>query len=73
MKALESKKMTVGEAALKVYQEIKSLEYEFDLDEQRELKEFALEYVDRNGGSEIVKNILTYVFDNYDDLKNLID
>lgn len=73
MKALESKKMTVGEATLKVYKEIKSLEYKFDLEEQRELKEFALEYVDRNGGSEIVKNIFTYVFDNYDDLKNLID
>lgn len=73
MKVLESKKMTVGETTLKVYKEIKSLEYEFDLDEQRELKEYALEYIDINGGSEIVKNIFTYVFDNYDDLKNLID
>lgn len=73
MKALESKKMTVGEATLKVYKEIKSLEYEFDLEEQRELKEFALDYIDRNGGSEIVKNIFTYVFDNYNDLKSLID
>ena len=73
MKALESKKMTVGEATLEVYKEMKTLEYEFDLEGLRELKEFALEYVDRNGGSEIVKNIFTYVFDNYDDLKNLID
>ena len=73
MKALESKKMTVGQATLNVYKEIKSLEYEFELDELKELKEFSLEYVDQNGGSEIVKNIFTYVFDNYNDLKNLID
>lgn len=73
MKTFESKEMTVGEATLKVYQEIKSLEYEFDLDELRELKEFALEYINRNGGSEIVENIFTFVLDNYNDLNILID
>lgn len=73
MKTFESKEMTVGEATLKVYQEIKSLEYEFDLDELRELKEFALEYINRNGDSEIVENIFTFVLDNYNDLNILID
>lgn len=73
MKALESKKMTVGEATLKVYKEIKALEYEFDIEGLNELKGFILDHVEQNGGSEIVKNIFTFVFDNYDDLKNLID
>ena len=73
MKILESRNMTVGEATVKVYKTLESLCYEFNLDEQKELKEYVLEHIDRDGGSEIVKNIFTFVFDNYNDLKNLIN
>lgn len=70
MKILESRNMTVGEAKVKVYKTLESLGYEFDLEE---LKEYVLEHIGRDGGSEIVKNIFTFVFDNYNDLKNLIN
>ena len=74
MKTLESRNMTVGEATLKVYKAISTLlGCEFDLDELNELKGFILNHVEQNGGSEIVKNIFTFVFDNYNDLKNLIN
>ncbi|MCC3868928.1 hypothetical protein [Terrisporobacter mayombei] len=73
MKILESRNMTVGEATVKVYKTLESLGYEFDLEEQKELKEYVLEHIDRDGGSGIVKNIFTFVFDNYNDLKNLIN
>lgn len=73
MKTLESKSMTVGEAKVKVYKAIESLGYELDLEELKELKKFILEHINKNGGSEIVENIFTYVLDNYNDLKNLID
>lgn len=73
MKILESRNMTVGEATVKVYKTLESLGYEFDLEEQKELKEYVLEHIDRDGSSEIVKNIFTFVFDNYNDLKNLIN
>ena len=73
MKTLESKNMTVGEAKVKVYQAIESLGYELDLEELNELKEFILDYAEKNGGSERVKNIFTFVFDNYNELKGLIN
>ena len=73
MKTLESRNMTVGEAKVKVYKAIESLGCEFDLDELNELKGFILDHVEQNGGSEKFKNIFEFVFDNYNDLKNLIN
>ena len=73
MKTLESRNMTVGEAKVTVYKAIESLGCEFDLDELNELKGFIFDNVEQNGGYEIVKNIFEFVFDNYNDLKNLIN
>lgn len=68
-----SRNMTVGQATVKVYKAIESLGCEFDLDELNELKGFILNHVEQNGGSEKVKNIFTFVFDNYNELKGLIN
>ncbi len=73
MEVQKSKNMTVGQATLEVYKAIESLGCEFNLEELNELKGFILEHVEQNGGSEIVKNIFEFVFDNYNDLKNLIN
>ena len=73
MKTLESKNMTVGQATLEVYKAIESLGCEFDIEELNELRKYVLGCIDKDGGSEKVKNIFTFVFDNYNDLKNLIN
>lgn len=73
MQTLESRSMTVGEATVKVYKTLESLGYEINSEDLKELKELVLGRIDRDGGSEIVKNIFTFVFDNYNDLKNLIN
>ena len=73
MKTLESRNMTVGEAKVKVYKAIESLDCEFDIEELNELRKYVLGCIDKDGGSEKVKSIFTFVFDNYNDLKNLIN
>ena len=73
MKIFKDKNITVGEATLHIYKTIESLGHEFNSEELNELKEFVLNYMEQNGGSDVVKNIFTFVFDNYNDLKSLID
>ena len=73
MKTLESRNMTVGQATLEVYKAIESLGCEFDIEELEELRKYVLGCIDKDGGSEKVKNIFTFVFDNYNELKGLIN
>lgn len=73
MQISKDKNITVSEATVNVYKTIKQLGYELDVEDLNELKEFVLEYVEQNGGSDVVKNIFTFVLDNYNDLNILID
>lgn len=73
MKIQESKGMTIGEATLKIYKTIESIGYESDSEDFNELKKDILGYIETNSGYEKVKNIFKFVFDNYNELKGLIN
>ncbi len=73
MKISEDRNITPYEVIIKICKELKSLNCEFNIDDLKELKEYALEYTNKNGGSEIVKNIFEVALDNYNNLKDLID
>lgn len=73
MDRLESKNMTVGEATLEVYKVIDSIGYEFNSDDFNKLKKEVLGCIESHDNHERVKEIFEFVFDNYNELKGLIN
>ncbi len=73
MDRLESKNMTVDEAIVKIHKTFESIGYEFNSDDFNKLKKDVLGYIESNGDHERVKDIFAFVFDNYNELKGLIN
>ncbi len=62
--------MTINEAIVKIYRNLELIGSNLDLENE---KNAAMEYFDRTNASQETKDIFKYVFDNYNDLKNLIE
>lgn len=73
MDRLEYKNMTVDEAIVKIHKTFESIGYEFNSDDFNKLKKDVLGYIESNGDHERVKDIFEFVFDNYNELKGLIN
>lgn len=67
------KNMTVGEATLKVYKVIEAIGYNPGSEDFNKLKKEVLGCIESNSNHERVKNIFEFVFDNYNELKGLIN
>lgn len=62
--------MTINEAIVKIYRNLELIGSNLDLENE---KNAAMEYFNRTNASQETKGIFKYVFDNYNDLKNLIN